>query len=227
MNGKITNSRRIGELALVLVLTIVPVMMSSFNSKPVAANLDHSGISLRFILMAMFYCTSIALMFYVVLNQDRSLKEIGISFQWTDILVALLLIAIVYGGTAAYGFLRIYFWKGGVLNTGSQSIQFMVTKITFPFIFFLTASACFEELIVRGYLMTETYYFTNSRFLAVIVSVALQISYHSYQGGYVMWRHTLFFLPFAVYFAFWRRVTPVILAHLGTNLMITFRSGQF
>lgn len=226
METKPANFRRISELILVLLLTIVPVMLSSFYVDSLPSNLNHTGISLRFISLALFYGTSIALTLYVVLNQNRQLPEIGLKFRWLDVLVALCLFAIAYYGGKAYAFLRIYFWQGGVFHTNTN-INFMVTKITIPFLLFLTVSACFEEIIVRGYFMTEILHFTNSKILAILLSVALQISYHSYQGGNVMWSHTLLFGPLAIYFAFRRRLTPVVLAHLFSNLMITFGAGKF
>ena len=44
-------------------------------------------------------------------------------------------------------------------------------------------NGAFEELIVRGYLMTEVRRFTGNILFAVFCSVGYRMSYHFYQGG--------------------------------------------
>jgi hypothetical protein len=64
----------------------------------------------------------------------------------------------------------------------------------------------FEELIVRGYLMTEIVELGGSGALAVVISVAVQMSYHLYQGctnGIVL---VTIFAVFSIYFWKTRRL---------------------
>jgi membrane protease YdiL (CAAX protease family) len=76
----------------------------------------------------------------------------------------------------------------------------------------------FEELIVRGYLMTEVKRFTGSILFAILCSVAVQTSYHFYQGGPLALAHIGGFLVFAMFYAKTNRILPIILAHSALDL---------
>jgi membrane protease YdiL (CAAX protease family) len=79
----------------------------------------------------------------------------------------------------------------------------------------------FEELIVRAYLMTEIQFLTGSVTKAVIISTILQTSYHLYQGGAAAISHAATFLIFSIFYAKTNRITPVILAHLYSDVSAT------
>lgn len=71
----------------------------------------------------------------------------------------------------------------------------------------------FEELIVRAYLMTEVSALTGSWVLAGVASVLLQTSYHLYYGWGTALALGWQFAVFAAYYAWRRRIAPVIVAH--------------
>jgi membrane protease YdiL (CAAX protease family) len=77
----------------------------------------------------------------------------------------------------------------------------------------------FEELIVRGFLMTEIKRFTGSGLFAVWCSVAVQVSYHFYQGAPLALSHAATFLVFAGYYAKTNRLMPVVVAHIMSDFM--------
>jgi membrane protease YdiL (CAAX protease family) len=54
--------------------------------------------------------------------------------------------------------------------------------------------------------------------LAVVISVALQTSYHLYQGLPAALSHIPAFLLFSLYFVRTRRILPVILAHMFMDI---------
>jgi membrane protease YdiL (CAAX protease family) len=72
----------------------------------------------------------------------------------------------------------------------------------------------YEELIVRGFLITETEYLYQSRALAIVASVTLQSFYHLYQGLPAALVHASTFLIFSIYFARTRRILPVVMTHM-------------
>jgi membrane protease YdiL (CAAX protease family) len=76
----------------------------------------------------------------------------------------------------------------------------------------------FEELIVRGYLMTEVRRFTGSMPFAIFCSVAVQVSYHFYQGGPPALAHAGGFMVLACYYAKTNRILPPVLAHIAIDL---------
>jgi membrane protease YdiL (CAAX protease family) len=84
-------------------------------------------------------------------------------------------------------------------------------------------SAAMEELIVRAYLMTEVAALSGSMGLAVTVSVGFQCFYHLYQGVPAALYHVGTFFAYAVFYAYTRRATPVVLAHALENFLIMAR----
>ena len=82
----------------------------------------------------------------------------------------------------------------GILGVGISALS----------IAFVCLNPFFEELIVRGYLMTELFELGGSGVLAIVISTLVQMSYHLYQGfanGIVL---TTVFAVFSIYF--WKTV---------------------
>jgi membrane protease YdiL (CAAX protease family) len=75
-----------------------------------------------------------------------------------------------------------------------------------------------EELTVRSYLMTVVLAITKRGWIAVILSVAIQSSYHVYQSVPVALSHVPLFTIYALFFLKTRSILPVALAHVLTNL---------
>lgn len=86
--------------------------------------------------------------------------------------------------------------------------------ISFLSVAFSCVNPFFEELIVRGYTMSEIMGAGGSAWVAIMVSVALQMSYHLYQGLAHAIALTAVFTIFSIYYAQTRNIVPVVLAHL-------------
>jgi membrane protease YdiL (CAAX protease family) len=88
---------------------------------------------------------------------------------------------------------------------------------------FVILNAFYEEILVRGYLMTEIIELRSSVVLATFVSIALQTSYHLYYGivGALSVGGSLAVL--ALYYAKTRDLMPVIVSHLLWDLMALLR----
>jgi membrane protease YdiL (CAAX protease family) len=84
------------------------------------------------------------------------------------------------------------------------------------------AAACFEETLVRGYLMTELMAASCPTWLAAAASIALQVSYHLYYGIGGALFVGFGFTVSAIYFARSRRLAPVILSHMFWDLTATY-----
>lgn len=161
--------------------------------------------------------TAIAVLVYVLFRQQRSLSQIGFSFSRKDIPISILLTVVIYLAyflcyyAACYGY---YFMIGHIPDFSPRNIDFLRTKITVWYLLLMFINPFYEELIARAYTITEVEFLTGKKSLAVIFSVLLQISYHSYQGLF----STLFFVPMftilSLYYIKWRRITPVILTHM-------------
>lgn len=171
---------------------------------------------------------SLAVLWYVLSGQARGWRDIGWNFHPMDVLRGLLL---TFGATAAtYAtFLPIqivvHAYSGHYLTTKSMHGMLGV-GISALSIAFICLNPFFEELIVRGYLMTEIVELGGSGVLAIVISVAVQMSYHLYQGftnGIVL---ATIFAVFSIYFWKTRRLAPVVLAHLCVDAYALIRGSM-
>jgi membrane protease YdiL (CAAX protease family) len=220
----LANSRRRWEdLSLVVGIGFVPLVMSGIYQLfvPIEAT---TGLNNYRFWTGLVREIGILLLFAVLFRrQGRRFSEIGLSFQWLDLLRAA---GLTVGSWLVYMFAGtsiglVYFWSGSQphyrdpekIFGGTLPVLFLVYTIAAPF---------FEEILVRGYLMTELIGLSWPVWLATLASVALQTSYHLYYGiaGAIIVGAT--FLVSAIYFAKTRRLTPVILSHLAWDLAVIY-----
>jgi membrane protease YdiL (CAAX protease family) len=160
----------------------------------------------------------IGLLLFLVLfkRQGRCLQDIGLSFQWTDLPKAL---GLAVAAVVVMWTMRLVVTYGWLVIT-LRFPQWPDTRATFStsslwlFLPFLLLNPFFEEILVRGYLMTELIDLRKSVLLATVTSLVVQTSYHLYYGvaGAMVVGSGLTVL--AIYFAKSRRLMPVILAHM-------------
>jgi membrane protease YdiL (CAAX protease family) len=171
---------------------------------------------------------SLSVLWYVLSGQSRSWKSIGWNLKWTDIPsgVGLLLGSLL----AAYTILipiqvLMHAYSGHYLRPKSLH-GFFGFGISGLSIAFVCLNPFFEELIVRGYLMTEIIDLCGNGALAVLISIAVQVSYHTYQGLLHAMAITAIFTVSSIYFWRSRRIAPIVLAHLCIDAYALFR-GTF
>jgi membrane protease YdiL (CAAX protease family) len=88
------------------------------------------------------------------------------------------------------------------------------TALGFLPVLYVLLNPFYEELLVRAFLISEMEAIYRGTALAVLASVALQTSYHLYQGLPMALSHIPAFLLFSLYFVRTRRILPVIFAHM-------------
>lgn len=161
---------------------------------------------------------TIGLLLFVVLfkRQGRRLQDIGLSFQWTDLPKALGLVVAAVVAMWTTWFVVTYGWLLITLRfpQSPNTRAMFSTSSLWLFLPFLLLNPFFEEILVRGYLMTELIDLRKSVLLATVASILVQTSYHLYYGvaGAMVVGSGLTVL--AIYFAKSRRLMPVILAHM-------------
>jgi len=144
---------------------------------------------------------------------DPRLREIGLAFAlyfgviFLQAVLFVILSPVVPWLRAAY--LHESFDQAALFGT-SASFLAVVVAVLNPF---------HEELLVRAFLITEVEGLYRSTTLAVIMSVALQTSYHLYQGLPAALSHIPTFLVFSLYYVRTRRILPVIIAHLVMDVL--------
>jgi membrane protease YdiL (CAAX protease family) len=106
---------------------------------------------------------------------------------------------------------------GHELSLPDLDLYFVGTTVVMAHVFPLLLNGFYEELIVRGYLMTVVGKLTNSGALAIGLSVIVQVSYHFYQGSPYALSHIGWCLLFSCFYWKTKRLLPVALAHFLSN----------
>lgn len=160
---------------------------------------------------------AIAVLCYVLFRQGRSLRELGLSFAWKDIPVSVLLAVIAY--VAFYAcYTTIYSGyhaaAGQALTQPDQAQTYLDAGLSLGTVLLVLINPIYEELIARAYIISEIKFLTGSAVVAVVLSVAVQVLYHLYQGVPAAISLGAMFLILSLYYARHKRIGPVILAHL-------------
>jgi membrane protease YdiL (CAAX protease family) len=160
---------------------------------------------------------AISVLAYVLYRQGRSLRTIGLTARFSDIpwTLAVTVCAKLLASSIVTLFIA-YHVTVPKAHHPPADYGFLKWLAVVP-------GAALEELVVRAYLMTEVAALSGSMALAVIVSVGFQCFYHVYQGVPAALYHAGTFFAFAVFYAYTRRATPVILAHALENFLILAR----
>ena len=224
-------SRRQRRLALGVVLSVsfahfVLGAVYSLLQGEKAAQRYHSQIGVFDALSAELI--SLLLLWFVLSEHKRKWADIGWTPQWTDLVHS---VGLIVGSRLAasvptmlfQSFYRTYTGNYLQPRSGHGVIGGGISALTVVFVF---VNPFFEELIVRGYTMTEVMALGGSRNLAIITSVLVQMSYHVYQGLLRCIGLAAVFLLFSVYFSRTRRIGPVIVAHFWSDAWALIRVGS-
>jgi membrane protease YdiL (CAAX protease family) len=222
-------TRRFLAVGIVLFVSFGNFIVASayYLMKDAAPSSGMLQLKIRLVGGMMTEAGSLAVLWYVLSAQGRGWKDIGWDFHWMDVPGAL---ALTFGATlatyaiflpiqlivhASTGHYLIPKSMHGMLGVGISALS----------IAFICLNPFFEELIVRGYLMTEIVELGGTGVVAIVISIAMQMSYHLYQGftnGILL---TIVFSVFSIYFWKTRRIAPVVLAHLCVDAYALIRGS--
>ena len=220
------DSRRVSifELSLVLFVAFAGPTLHSFEvfvghatipDQPVIYSLT------RHVHQMLRYAGALGLLSYVLSRNSHGFQNLGLRWTSRDVAVAF---PLALGSGLAFALLAPMTFEVAATVSGDRPHVADVgnyifgTSISMATVLSAILVGFFEELIVRGYLMTEVRRFTGSIVFAVLCSVAVQTSYHFYQGGPAALAHVGGFMVFAVYYAKTNRILPPILAHAALDL---------
>jgi membrane protease YdiL (CAAX protease family) len=154
----------------------------------------------------------------VLSHRGKRFREIGLSFamRLKEIGHSFALFFGAMLGSAILGFVLvlIYVFLGRRWEPSLDKAAVFGTAFNILPLLYVLLNPFHEELLVRAFLISEAEWIYGSTALAVLISVALQTSYHLYQGLPVALSHIPAFLLFSLYFVRTRRILPIILAHL-------------
>ncbi|HEY6323405.1 MAG TPA: CPBP family intramembrane glutamic endopeptidase [Thermoanaerobaculia bacterium] len=167
---------------------------------------------------------ALALLAHLLARQGRSLRGLGLTFSWKDPLVAVLLAFVGYLLFAecwsAINILvrRITGHQIAVQDSWRQIYVGLNRSSVWAWVFVLVNPWC-EELIVRAFTIAEVEALTGSAAAAVLVSVGVQTLYHVYWGVPTALAMASTFLLYSLVYLRWRRITPIVLAHLAMDVL--------
>jgi membrane protease YdiL (CAAX protease family) len=214
-------TRRGKTFGALTLLIFTPILA---RSSWVALGHSPSAASpLRIALAASWEVAMVCLIYWSLRWQKRDFSSIGLFKPiGRDFLHGVILFVTAYGAnTLIYYPLQLVhriIW-GTWFQPFHRTEWLFGSRITvWPWILLFT-NCVFEELAVRGWLMTEIEGLTGSLYLAAISSWLLQTAYHVYQGIGTALTVSATFLVFTIYFAKRRRLFPLILAHFLMDLL--------
>jgi len=159
---------------------------------------------------------SIALLLlgYVLARRKLRIRDLGLRWSFRELGPgALVAIASYIAYALGCAVLNAVHRKLFGADAHSTPLHTLFGYASFMMLVFSLVNPFFEELIVRAYLMTEIKALTGSWSLAVLLSTAVQTSYHIYYGWTLALALGIQFLVFSIYYARTRRATPLVLAH--------------
>lgn len=161
--------------------------------------------------------SGLLVLWYVMTNQNKTWRSIGWNPSLADVGRALgLFVACTAATWVAYISAQYLYhaYSGDFLRPKSlnSTLAFGISGLSVAFI---CLNPFFEELIVRAYTISELNDIGVNRALAIAISVAIQISYHLYQGLANVLMLTAVFIVFSIYYTRTRRIVPVVLVHLA------------
>lgn len=163
----------------------------------------------------------IAVLAFVLSRRGRTLRDLGLTFRWTDFALAPAVLAVAWPAPFVVAVRTALGLRVSAYAAAGVGYQGLRLDILAPLsLLAILASAAAEELIVRAYLMTEVIELAGSAAMAIGLSVFVQDVYHLYQGVFAFVSHVWTFLIYALFYWKTRRATPVVLAHFAHNFWL-------
>lgn len=216
------------EVVLVCLVAFGVAVLSSFHALQFHGyGSSGSGTEYTWGYAVLRESAALGLVWYLLLRRGKSFADLGL--KWgsnATAIVVLIGVAILLriGGNFAGDAVYFLLYHAGLTDVSHKEASAYVHNYLFGGGIFWTTrlfalvNPFFEELIVRAYLMTQVKLLTNSWTKAILVSTALQTSYHLYQGTPMALAHGATFLLWSFYYANTNRVLPIVLAHLFSDV---------
>jgi membrane protease YdiL (CAAX protease family) len=216
---------RLFDLIVVLSITILPALVKAvYLLASGLTNYTPDHLDFTFLLGFIQHALGILLLFYILFIRNRTFRDLGLSINGEDILfgiglaIATTIIYLIFVYILYFLSPTLYKEAAQARNTG-----FLYDHFSIPLLLYILINPFYEELIVRGFAMTEIEALSNNKILAVVVSTFIQTSYHLYQGVPQALLISTIFLGYSIFYSKTRRLTPVIIAHLILDLAILIK----
>lgn len=203
-----------------LAVSFLPFVMASlFSTLGIRSRSADEFVQYRYLNGILIELTSLALLWYVVKQNRQKLSDVGLVFRPADIPYGILLwvfslCCYTLVSPTILSVCESLGWHRAEPYLPSARLGFSAVAYVFIFL-----NPFFEEMIVRGFLISEVTALTGSSVVAVFVSVLLQVSYHIYQGVPYALSAGVTFLIFSIYYVRTKRIVAIITAHFIFDLL--------
>ncbi len=205
---------RWAELGLVLfVATGIPICSSSYLAIH-GLPLHSTHGDFRYLFGLTLEALALLLLWYVLRRSGRTFRSLGIRVSARTFFVGLGFFGCTVAHYVSWYIAQLgHYLCFGNYATPRNVYAFIGAGELIAIVPFVLLNPIFEEMIVRGFLMTEITELSGSGVLAVLVSATVQASYHTYQGWIATTGLFINFLILSAYYARTRNLFPVIVAH--------------
>lgn len=235
---------RAAELGLVLLVAFGPSVFTSlafflpavFSPGPGPVGRDYSRLlpltAKELLATDLRHLGALAVCAYVLLRRGLSFRALGLTWKESDLTWGA---ALGIANFLAHHGVRVALQDHGfgsafprglnhyAFGFGTAGGPWQHVALSLYFGWHTLVVGLFEELLVRAFLMREVTFLTGSVPCAVLASVALQTSYHLYQGWASALCAAASFLVLSLFYAKTWRATPVVLSHALYDLVIALR----
>lgn len=162
---------------------------------------------------------------YCLLRQGRTPLALGLTWRWSDLGVTILLLLISHFVHVAshYALSDVYYTvTGRVLDLAAQRPITPAGEPTIPLSYplLVLVNPIFEELVERGYVISELRWLTKRPYVGVVANLVINRVSHLYQGPLAVLRDVPLTLLWSWYYVRWHRLTPLILMHLVLDMNV-------
>jgi membrane protease YdiL (CAAX protease family) len=172
------------DLWFVIGVTLCPVILGSIGFAIHPENLSvFIGTAIQLVTQISTSVVGLTVLFYVLWKRGANLRAFGKPMEGMDILRGIMLWAVVFVAAAIAGaaYSMIYQHIRGHSPSGPDVAAMLANRFQALLMVSLFLNPWFEELIVRGFLMTELTQLTNAT-VAVLAGTLVQALYHVNQG---------------------------------------------
>lgn len=217
-----TRKLRLVELCFVIFFATFSPYLSTIYTVTHTYRPIPGDMNFRLTQLLCYELSALGLVTYILYRRNTSWREIGFRPKLSDLAVGLGLF--VTGlcltriiATAYYSGYR--FWTGEAPHFRDIGAMLQI-HLSLMWVFFTIVNGFFEEGVVRAFVMTDLVALTGWKWLAALVTIALQAGYHFYQGPSNVIVILPIFILYAFYFARTGQVFPIILAHIFQDLAV-------
>lgn len=217
-----TREKQLQQLLAVCLFAYLPAIIYSFYLLITGTNNDSDSNSAgSFTFSIIHMVLALSLLAKVMSSRGSSYQDLGIVISWRYALGGLALAVLAYiVHSLAQGMLASILPKASEDLLVPKNVGDITGKFSVLLLLLLVVNPFCEELIVRGFLMTEVFSLTESKTAAIAISVLFQTSYHLYQGLLPALLTGLVFLLFSLFYSKTGNLTTVIVAHLIMDLAL-------